>query len=192
MPSFNTGMTKQEISTALSNGLTAVSGDDLTALQTLLQAEIGTNSDALEELVDSGAKNHMPTASGTGVTAGSFDCNCDIPPGDYVMFFSSLSSTHATPTTCRVAFIQANGTSYASAYIQMPQGTNTFVKFKMTATAKKFRIIPASTVSESTGTQDVVTFSGAMVCSQAAWEISHKYVPYCPTMAELYAMIQNA
>ena len=29
-----------------------------------------------------------------------------------------------------------------------------------------------------------------MVCAKAAWDISHAYEPYCPTMAELYAMIQ--
>lgn len=29
-----------------------------------------------------------------------------------------------------------------------------------------------------------------MICAKAAWDISHDYVPYCPTMAELYAMIQ--
>lgn len=30
-----------------------------------------------------------------------------------------------------------------------------------------------------------------MVCSEAAWSISHKFVPYCPTLPELYAMVQG-
>lgn len=29
-----------------------------------------------------------------------------------------------------------------------------------------------------------------MVCSKAAWEISDKFVPYCPSMTDLYAMIK--
>jgi hypothetical protein len=30
-----------------------------------------------------------------------------------------------------------------------------------------------------------------MICAKAAWDISDKFVPYCPTNAELYAMIRN-
>lgn len=30
-----------------------------------------------------------------------------------------------------------------------------------------------------------------MICAKAAWDISNKFVPYCPTNAELYAMIKN-
>lgn len=29
-----------------------------------------------------------------------------------------------------------------------------------------------------------------MICTKSAWDISHKFVPYCPSMAEMYAMIQ--
>ena len=27
------------------------------------------------------------------------------------------------------------------------------------------------------------------VCFPAAWDVSHAYVPYCPTLPELYQMI---
>lgn len=30
-----------------------------------------------------------------------------------------------------------------------------------------------------------------MICLKAAWDISHDFVPYCPSLAQLYAMIQN-
>ena len=29
-----------------------------------------------------------------------------------------------------------------------------------------------------------------MICAKSAWALSHKYVPYCPTLAEIYAMVQ--
>jgi hypothetical protein len=29
-----------------------------------------------------------------------------------------------------------------------------------------------------------------MICTKAAWDVSQKYVPYCPSMAEMYEMIQ--
>lgn len=29
-----------------------------------------------------------------------------------------------------------------------------------------------------------------MICNKSAWALSTKYVPYCPTLAEIYAMIQ--
>lgn len=30
-----------------------------------------------------------------------------------------------------------------------------------------------------------------MICAKSAWVLSNKYVPYCPPVSELYAMIQN-
>lgn len=39
------------------------------------------------------------------------------------------------------------------------------------------------------GFSGTVTFK-PMICSKAAWAVSHKYVPYIPSMAQMYAMIQ--
>lgn len=30
-----------------------------------------------------------------------------------------------------------------------------------------------------------------MICAKSAWTLSTKYVPYCPTLAEIYAMVQS-
>jgi len=30
-----------------------------------------------------------------------------------------------------------------------------------------------------------------MICTKAAWDISHKFVPYCPSMAEMYALLAD-
>jgi hypothetical protein len=30
-----------------------------------------------------------------------------------------------------------------------------------------------------------------MICAKSAWVLSTKYVPYCPTLAEIYAMVQS-
>ena len=44
-------------------------------------------------------------------------------------------------------------------------------------------------VTNSAG--DTVTFTNAMLCAADDWAISQRYVPYCPSMPELYQMIQN-
>ena len=36
------------------------------------------------------------------------------------------------------------------------------------------------------------TVTGAMICSKAAYEISPAFVPYVPTNAELYEMLQSS
>ena len=51
----------------------------------------------------------------------------------------------------------------------------------------KIRIYGANNYATSAG--DIVTFSEAMFCTKSAWDISQKYVPYCPTVQELYRMI---
>ena len=49
------------------------------------------------------------------------------------------------------------------------------------------RLYASDSYAHSEG--DVVSFVDGMVCKEAEWEISQTYVPYCPTMAELYQMI---
>ena len=142
----------------------------------------------MKQLVDENPKNKLPIASATGAAGQSVDIECDIPPGDYVIFFSSLSTTHSGTTTCRATFIDSGG-SWASAHAQMVPGNNTYLPVTITANAKKFRIIPASTVGGTAGT-DVVSFTGAMVCTKDAFAVSQAYVPYHPSLADMWAAIQ--
>ena len=60
----------------------------------------------------------------------------------------------------------------------------------ITTTAKSFRVIPASTVGGTAGT-DVVAFTGAMVCKKERWAISHAFVPYHPPLSEMWEEMQN-
>jgi hypothetical protein len=140
------------------------------------------------DMCDENPKNLLPIASMTGEAGKSVDIECDLPPGDYVLSFQSLSTTHSGTTTCRCSFITAGG-SWASSHVQMNPGEIVSKLVTITTTAKSFRVIPASTVG-GTAASDVVSFTGAMVCKKERWAISHAFVPYHPPLADMWAAIQ--
>ena len=155
----------QEQLDAMNSGITSAKVSELTA-----------DTAALISICDEEPKNLLPLENATGEAGKSVDCECNIEPGNYVVFFKSLSTTHSGTTTCRVSFIDANG-SWASQHVQVSPGTNVSMPAVIKTTAKSFRVIPASTVGGTAGT-DVVSFTGAMVCRKERWDVSHAYVPY--------------
>ena len=142
--------------------------------------------DELVELVDSGAKNLLTINSGSGTA--NFDIPATITPGKYVVYFGSITSTDTDYTTCQVIALHNSTVVSASPQLQMSRGTAVHGTITVNSAANKIQIYASRTGTAASG--DTLTFSNAMLCTEAAWAISQAYVPYCPTPAEMWAAIQ--
>ena len=163
---------------------------------------------ALVNLIDGGAKNllQMTHESGSATRYG-VTCTWDADAGTM-----TLTGTHATNDSAAIfEFYSGNaadqrvlpaGTYYLSG---VPAGgsTNTYRASLTSITGgvdtgngatftlaepkyAAYRIL----ISGDCDFTDGYVFK-PMICAKAAWDISDKFVPYCPTNAELYAMIRN-
>lgn len=142
----------------------------------------------LSELVDEGAKNlcnvaDFPTTTapwnqsilGDGVT---------LPAGEYILSFTNITS-NADGTLMQLLF--AKDISFAeltSDYYHITKGTNTSIKIRLTGDTTAIRIYAGSSYAGSQGKS--LSFSGFMICTAADWAISQKFVPYCPSLPEVY------
>ena len=214
---INTGLTETEIRTAFSRALNDMTDAEIGALvseetvsrqqadaqlhnalaaettarqtaDTAIQSDAAKQRNALTTQINGGAKNRMPVESGTASSSVSwFQANgLSIPAGQYIVFFRNMESDDTDAATCRGIFFDANGGN-ASSYFQIPRGQDVFAEVTITTDAKSLRINQSDTVGHSAG--DTMSFSGAMICRKSDWDISHDFVPYCPTMPELYQMI---
>lgn len=136
-----------------------------------------------------GSRNLFPYFSGTSDNAAkTFKGNgLNIPAGNYELFFQSITSTDTDDETCRIRFFDSdlNG---VSSYYQIPRGNNVHLPITLTGTASIVWIIPSSQTS-TIGDEDVMTFSGAMLCTEDEWERSQDFAFYNPSTQELYQMI---
>ena len=195
MPNFDTGMTKQQLITALTKGLNAADEDDLEELTQIVQGKANssdltdeetarTNADnkiiaALVSILDStGAKNRLSVNSGTtGSGYGYFVENLPInlPPGTYI-------AKMTRDTSGQLNLVLRDASNNELVRIAKTSGVTNFEEeFTITGTAAKVSVYVGYSV----------TITDAMICSKAAYEISSAYVPYAPTNAELYNMINN-
>lgn len=142
-------------------------------------ADLTAAEAALADVIDNGPKNRLSVNAGTtGSGAGYFvqDLPIALAPGDYVW---SMKRTGNASTT----FVVKAADDTELAKITRGAGVTDIVsEFSTSDTAAKISIY----VGYST------TVTDAMICSKAAYEISSAFVPYAPTNAELYAMIQAA
>lgn len=204
---INTGLTEAEVHTAFYRAL-----HDLTdaQIQALIAAEAETRSqhdDSLENAVsqlditcdamreaeirqiDSGAKNRLTINSGSSTPPTRWiDIPVSIAPGTYHVFFGNLASDDTDAETCQMTFFDSS-MQQASGWLMLPRGENVSGVITITAAASAFRLYPSNSYANSAG--DTVTFTNAMLCAADDWAISQRYVPYCPSMPELYQMIQN-
>lgn len=180
-------VSRQQADAQLHNALAAETTARQTA-DTAIQADAAKQRTALTTQINGGAKNRMPVESGTASSSVSwFQANgLSIPAGQYIVFFRNMESDDTDAATCRGIFFDANGGN-ASSYFQIPRGQDVFAEVTITTDAKSLRINQSDTVGHSAG--DTMSFSGAMICRKSDWDISHDFVPYCPTMPELYQMI---
>lgn len=151
---------------------------------------------ALVELVDGGAKNLLNwTATSSVMTItdngdGTFTASgspTSVQSIELMKVYGHAGEKFVL-SGCPSGGSQANGYSLlvanqAGSMIGADEGSG--YEFTAPAGESYFRIY----VRFRTGTYSNLTFK-PMVCSEAAWKISEKFVPYCPSMPELYAMIK--
>lgn len=139
-------------------------------------SQISTNQTNILYALSVGAKNFLTTTSGTYTDDGTrrVDLNINIPAGDYVIYFGSLTSTDTAYSTCRVSFLDSSDNELA--YGQIDRGNNVYLEKTIDSTAVKLRIYYANGWSTSEGKS--LTFSNGMVCPKAVWNtLGHDYQP---------------
>lgn len=182
-----------------------LSQSQLAAVNSGITDEKLTNDEAaLVELVDSGAKNKFDPAytwdsmtiygititrngdtysiaSGTTQSGNNDFINMRnethintnlIPAGDWVLSFDTPQQ-NVRLQACWNGALRANSSF----------GTNLFFTVPENTTDSWVRIVFKGS-TDMTGTSFKI-----MLCPRVLWDVSHKYVPYCPTIAEMYAMI---
>ena len=203
---INTGLTEAEVHTAFYRAL-----HDLTdaQIQALIASEAETRSqhdDSLENAVsqlditcdamreaeirqiDSGAKNRLTINSGSSTPPTRWiNIPVSVSAGKYRVYFGTLSSDDADAEKCQACFLDSSN-AQVSNWMGFERGSAVSAAATLTSTATTLRLYPSDSYAHSEG--DTVTFTDGMVCAESDWAISQEYAPYCPTMPELYQMIQ--
>lgn len=143
---------------------TALSGKASAADQTADRA-------ALVELVDSGSKNLSNWYTGTAATDGTTIATA-VPisyrSGDFVFSYT----TSLTTGSITIGFRDENNTLVGSVQVD-------------NITKVKTATIPSDAVRFNVYASKAGTYSNFMICSKAAWDISHAFQPYRPSYQEL-------
>ena len=137
------------------------------------------DEDALIELVDSGAKNLSEWAGGTTETDDSFVVQNEpiaLKKGTYVISFD----TTADSGSCEVVFSDANDNVGSHTFDNISSSTLSS-EITLTADAIKFNL----------STTKAATITNFMICTKAAWGMSHEYQPYRPSYQELYEQTET-
>ena len=165
---------------------------------------------ALVELVDGGAKNLLDLLKATSVSAGAGITYTlaadgtltvtweDITAGKTLKFkglpyisgtliLSGVQSL-TVPTVFRADVRQGETPETRTDIRTMDYGESPKESFTMLNDVYDY-VIRIDVPSGESSTSGTATLK-PMICTKAAWDISQAYVPYCPTMGELYAMIQ--
>ena len=180
----------------------------ITAEETARSAADAKHAAALTDLIDNGAKNIMKL-TGTNVTGYGVSCTFDAVAGTITLdgvnqdkkCTGSFNVQVADPANMPLVegkeyHLLCAGTSDttfgiyiyksgATPVTQWDSYNNQNAAWNPAwLTTNGFRLF----VRSGTVVDNVVL--KPMICSKAAWDISQTFVPYCPTLPELYAMIQ--
>lgn len=136
-------------------------------------------------LLNTGGKNHAQTNNGSATRNLRIPLN--IPAGDYVLYIGEITSTDTDASVCRIAV--ANPADNAIFAGGTTRGHDKIIRFTISESAAWLYVYASDNYSHSGG--DTVTITNLMVCSQSDYDFSHEYVPYCPTLAELYALVKS-
>ena len=154
-----------------------LSQSQLSAVNSGITAEkLTADEAALAEVVDNGAKNYSPVSSGQITSAsGGFPISSQIslPKGIYIVSFHFSGA--ATRGTLQ---LRSGSTTIDSTSFDMMSSTSAQITCT-TDTITNFNIYANGTAA----------ISDLMFCTLADWNVSQKYMPYCPTMQEMYQMI---
>lgn len=168
-------------------------------------AQINRNADLLADLIDNGAKNRLSiTATSTTTNGIAITINSD---GTVTMDGVNLDKK----ATGAIYFQLGNmdivngesvhlsgcpsGGSYSSGYaFYIDYAGGSTLSYDegngATYTSNADRTIRCRIIIRSGTVIDNLTFS-PMVCLNDAYEISDKFVPYCPSLKDLYAMVKS-
>ena len=179
------------------NGVELVGNKSSSELGLLDPADLTPLQAALVELIDSGAKNKLSIGTPTTVPAGlSITRNND---GSYIVS-GSLAAANSI-----IFNIDALSGDLILSGCPAGGGNNSYL-LRLTKSGSQV----SGSVDTGNGS-DIFTMDGSgyalnmrfaagsytdlifkpMICSAAAWAISQAYVPYTPTLYELYQMIQG-
>lgn len=215
MANFNTYLRKDQIMDALNGGLNAVQPDDLSTVATSgrysdllgkpivdetptedsenlvssggVASAIKVISNAVAGQIDTGAKNRLTISSGSNTPPTRWiNIPVNIEAGKYRVYFGTLASDDTDAEICQACFLDSNS-AQVSNWLSFERGSDVSAAATLTSTATTLRLYASDSYAHSAG--DTVTYTDGMVCKDTDWAISQKYVPYCPTMAELYQMI---
>lgn len=168
-------------------------------------AQINRNADLLADLIDNGAKNRLSiTATSTTTNGIAITINSD---GTVTMdgvnldkkatgaiFFQLGNMDISNGESVHLSGCPSGG-SYSSGYAFYIDyaGGSTLAYDEgngATYTSNADRTIRCRIIIRSGTVIDNLTFS-PMVCLNDAYEISDKFVPYCPSLKDLYAMVKS-
>lgn len=154
-----------------------------------VENDISDLHDSLAGILDSGSKNKMPVASGQSTPPTRWiNVPVVLPPGTYRISFGSLVSTDTDDQVCQACFL--SGSLQVSNWLSFERGTNVHSGIcTITAETTVFRLYPAGSYASSEG--DTVTFDQCMICTEDDWKISETYVPYCPSLYDLYLLVKS-
>lgn len=139
----------------------------------------------ITDLLNTGGKNHAQTNNGSATRNLRIPLN--IPAGDYVIYIGEITSTDTDASVCRIAV--ANSADNAIFAGGTTRGNDKIIRFTISESAAWLYVYASDNYSHSGG--DTVTITNLMVCSQSDYELSPEYVAYCPTLAELYALVKS-
>ena len=142
---------------------------------------------ALTGQIDSGAKNRLTINSGSSTPPTRWiNIPVSVEAGKYRVYFGTLASDDTDAEKCQACFLDSSN-AQVSNWLSFERGSAVSAAETLTSTATTLRLYASDSYAHSEG--DTVTFTDGMVCAESDWAISQKYVPYCPTMPELYQMI---
>lgn len=180
------------------------SSADLTAEETARANADAKQVAALAELIDSGAKNRLKIAASSTTTNGvqitinadgtvTLDGTAQDKKATGNIYFQLGDVSVKSGDEIHLSGCPAGGSysgSYAF-YIDYAGGSTLAYDEGSGAdyTATADRTLRCRIIIRSGTIIDNLIFK-PMICSKAAWNISQTFVQYCPTLAELYALIQ--
>lgn len=159
---------------------------DINADITAAENNIAVLHDVAERLIDTGAKNLCDMATGTGTRF--VNIPIVLQPGQYHVYFGTITTTDTDSQTCQFAAFTSDNTD-ASNYLQLQRISGANGVLTVTAITSYVRLYASNSYANSAG--DTVTFTNCMICFENDWMISQKYVPYCPSLYDLYLLVKS-
>lgn len=144
---------------------------------------------ALVDVVNSGGKNKMSIVSGQSTPPTRWvNVPIVLQPGVYRVFFGNLQSDDTDSNLCQACFLDSSNVQVSN-WLTFTRGSNVSAQATITGETAILRLYPSDSYAHSQN--DTVSFDRAMICDKVLWDISNEYVPYCPTLYELYQLVKS-